>query len=66
MSYAKQWLPKGMVYGNWYFSIAKLRDLTFEIEIGGQIGRRPGRYLQLYDRSRRGHWLLLWIANRRF
>ena len=42
-------LPKGMAYGNWEFPLPKLHDLTLEIEIRGNIDRRPGRYLQLYD-----------------
>lgn len=42
-------LPKGMTYGNWDFPLPKLRDLTLEIEIRGNVERRPGRYLQLYD-----------------
>ena len=42
-------LPKGMAYGNWEFPLPKLHDLTLEIEIRGNVERRPGRYLQLYD-----------------
>jgi hypothetical protein len=42
-------LPKGMAYGNWDFPISTLRDLTFEIEIRGNVDRYPGRYLQLYQ-----------------
>jgi hypothetical protein len=42
-------LPKGMAYGNWDFPVSKLRDLTLDIEIRGNVDRHPGRYLQLYD-----------------
>ncbi len=42
-------LPKGMVYGNWDFPLPKLRDLTIDIEIRGNVELHPGRYLQLYD-----------------
>ena len=42
-------LPQGMAYGNWDFPESTLRDLTFEIEICGNVERHPGRYLQLYD-----------------
>lgn len=42
-------LPQGMAYGNWDFPASTLRDLTFEIEIRGNVDRRPGRFLQLYD-----------------
>jgi len=44
-------LPKGMAYGNWDFPSPALRDLRFEIDIRGNVDRRPGRYLQLYDGS---------------
>lgn len=42
-------LPKGMAYGNWDFPSPTLNDLTLEIEICGNVERRPGRYFQLYD-----------------
>jgi hypothetical protein len=38
-----------MVYGNWDFQLPKLRDLTIDIEIRGNVQQHPGRYMQLYD-----------------
>lgn len=42
-------LPQGMAFGNWDFATPTVRDLTFEVDIRGNVSRHPGRYLQLYD-----------------
>jgi hypothetical protein len=42
-------LPQGMAYGWWRFPVPFVRDLSFRIQIDGNINRLPGRYLQLYQ-----------------
>lgn len=42
-------LPQGMSYGSWQFANPMLDDLTFHVEIRGDVNRTPGRYLQLYQ-----------------
>lgn len=42
-------LPQGMAYGWWHFAEPSFRNLTFRVQIEGDINRRPGRYLQLYQ-----------------
>ncbi|MBW3598379.1 MAG: hypothetical protein KY475_14045 [Planctomycetes bacterium] len=45
---------RSMIYGYWHFANSIVDDLSFEIEIAGNVDISPGRFYQLYQGKMRG------------